>query len=219
MPGGHSEWVPPLPIPNRTVKPLSADDSTDTRAKVGHRQAPHQGSQHTLGAFLCSGSVLARIRPPASSPGTGRTFAHPDRLLRCIRRTVPLRGLFPRMTGDRSLLQRGCLCRRHTAGINLSCAQQGEATGQTALPPASGDRQATGLWTLFADVRAGQAGQGRREKRDADLLPLLQITPPAKQQPAARRLIYPANPNPESSFARRAAWLSVNPPTKSSTCM
>ena len=53
MPGGHSEWVPPLPIPNRTVKPLSADDSTDTRAKVGHRQAPHQGPQHTLGAFLC----------------------------------------------------------------------------------------------------------------------------------------------------------------------
>ena len=54
MPGGHSEWVPPLPIPNRTVKPLSADDSTDTRAKVGHRQAPHQGPQHMLGAFALS---------------------------------------------------------------------------------------------------------------------------------------------------------------------
>ncbi|MCG9081423.1 hypothetical protein, partial [Laribacter hongkongensis] len=37
---------------NRTVKPLSADDSTDTRAKVGHRQAPHQGPQYTLGAFV-----------------------------------------------------------------------------------------------------------------------------------------------------------------------
>jgi hypothetical protein len=31
--------VPPLPIPNRTVKRLSADDSADSRVKVGHRQA------------------------------------------------------------------------------------------------------------------------------------------------------------------------------------
>lgn len=38
MSGGHSEVVPRLPIPNRTVKRLSADDSADTRVKVGHRQ-------------------------------------------------------------------------------------------------------------------------------------------------------------------------------------
>ncbi|MDO8717588.1 MAG: hypothetical protein Q7K20_01195, partial [Polaromonas sp.] len=31
--------VPLLPIPNRTVKRLSADDSADSRVKVGHRQA------------------------------------------------------------------------------------------------------------------------------------------------------------------------------------
>ena len=37
--GGHSELVPLLPIPNRTVKRLSADDSADSRVKVGHRQA------------------------------------------------------------------------------------------------------------------------------------------------------------------------------------
>ena len=39
MSGGHSEVVPRLPIPNRTVKRLSADDSADARVKVGHRQA------------------------------------------------------------------------------------------------------------------------------------------------------------------------------------
>ena len=40
MPDDHSELEPPLPIPNRTVKRLHADDSADTRVKVGNRQAP-----------------------------------------------------------------------------------------------------------------------------------------------------------------------------------
>src|SRR3954462_6802493 len=39
MPYDHSEVVPLLPIPNRTVKRLCADDSADSRVKVGHRQA------------------------------------------------------------------------------------------------------------------------------------------------------------------------------------
>ena len=39
MPDDHSKVVPLLPIPNRTVKRLSADDSADSRVKVGHRQA------------------------------------------------------------------------------------------------------------------------------------------------------------------------------------
>ena len=39
MPDDHSKLVPPLPIPNRTVKRLCADDSAATSAKVGHRQA------------------------------------------------------------------------------------------------------------------------------------------------------------------------------------
>ncbi len=46
MPDDHSELVPPLPIPNRTVKRLHANDSADTRVKVGNRQAPHS-LQHT----------------------------------------------------------------------------------------------------------------------------------------------------------------------------
>ena len=40
LPDDHSELVPLLPIPNRTVKRLSADDSAGSRVKVGHRQAP-----------------------------------------------------------------------------------------------------------------------------------------------------------------------------------
>ena len=39
MPDDHSELVPPLPIPNRTVKRLRADDSAATSVKVGNRQA------------------------------------------------------------------------------------------------------------------------------------------------------------------------------------
>ena len=39
MPDDHSKLVPPLPIPNRTVKQLCADDSAATSVKVGHRQA------------------------------------------------------------------------------------------------------------------------------------------------------------------------------------
>jgi hypothetical protein len=39
MPDDHSDLVPPLPIPNRTVKRICADDSAATSVKVGHRQA------------------------------------------------------------------------------------------------------------------------------------------------------------------------------------
>ena len=39
MPGDHSKLEPLLPIPNRTVKQLRADDSAGSRVKVGHRQA------------------------------------------------------------------------------------------------------------------------------------------------------------------------------------
>ena len=39
MPDDHSKLAPLLPIPNRKVKRLRADDSADSRVKVGHRQA------------------------------------------------------------------------------------------------------------------------------------------------------------------------------------
>ena len=52
MPDDHSKVVPLLPIPNRTVKRLCADDSAGSRVKVGHRQAltqppkPPRAPQH-----------------------------------------------------------------------------------------------------------------------------------------------------------------------------
>ncbi|MGF6213521.1 hypothetical protein ABIE32_003406, partial [Comamonas sp. 4034] len=43
-----------LPIPNRTVKRLRADDSADSRVKVGHRQAfiPKPPQSSTAGVLL-----------------------------------------------------------------------------------------------------------------------------------------------------------------------
>ena len=50
----HSELVPLLPIPNRTVKRLSADDSADSRVKVGHCQAITAKTPHLMwGVFFC----------------------------------------------------------------------------------------------------------------------------------------------------------------------
>ena len=64
MPDDHSEVVPLLPIPNRKVKRLRADDSAGSRVKVGHRQAitvqtPHQ----SMGRFFqCYWLVLKETK-------------------------------------------------------------------------------------------------------------------------------------------------------------
>ena len=53
MPDDHSEVVPLLPIPNRKVKRLCADDSADSRVKVGHRQAiKPENAQSLTGRFF-----------------------------------------------------------------------------------------------------------------------------------------------------------------------
>ena len=59
MPDDHSEVVPLLPIPNRTVKRLSADDSADSRVKVGHRQA--STARKTPQAGMLGGFFIARV--------------------------------------------------------------------------------------------------------------------------------------------------------------
>ena len=78
MSGGHSEVVPRLPIPNRTVKRLSADDSADSCVKVGHRQTPPLLSESKIRTrkepqalrawgFLHSGAnntALGQLNPP-----------------------------------------------------------------------------------------------------------------------------------------------------------
>ena len=60
MPDDHSEVVPLLPIPNRTVKRLCADDSAGPRVKVGHRQAS---------------IALPRLKPKALTILSVRAFA------------------------------------------------------------------------------------------------------------------------------------------------
>ena len=45
---------PPLPIPNREVKPHIADDTAPVRGKVGRRQ-PLQGSRERLPFFVAFG--------------------------------------------------------------------------------------------------------------------------------------------------------------------
>ena len=54
MPDDHSELVPPLPIPNRTVKRLCANDSAATSVKVGYRQAVIPKNPR----YLCSGGFF-----------------------------------------------------------------------------------------------------------------------------------------------------------------
>ena len=66
MPDDHSKLVPLLPIPNRTVKRLCADDSAGSRVKVGHRQAliaPIPPSPFGLGGFALWGVKTAVLSP------------------------------------------------------------------------------------------------------------------------------------------------------------
>ena len=58
MPDDHSKLVPLLPIPNRTVKRLRADDSADPCVKVGHRQAVI-----VLGPFFACGKEGVCLLP------------------------------------------------------------------------------------------------------------------------------------------------------------
>ena len=76
MPDDHSKVVPLLPIPNRTVKRLCADDSADSRVKVGHRQATIESqalpSPSVPGGLLLSGvcrflMLLLFVRVDATS--------------------------------------------------------------------------------------------------------------------------------------------------------
>ena len=59
MPDDHSDVVPLLPISNRTVKRVSADDSADPRVKVGHRQAVTASESPTRKSWaFCFGGIL-----------------------------------------------------------------------------------------------------------------------------------------------------------------
>jgi hypothetical protein len=54
LPGGHSDAVPPDPIPNSEVKRISGDGSVGSpHVRVAHRQAPikNKAQLHELGFF------------------------------------------------------------------------------------------------------------------------------------------------------------------------
>ena len=64
MPDDHSKLVPLLPISNRTVKRLRADDSAGSRVKVGHRQAitaRQQPPSAMRGAFVLWGLEVSKM--------------------------------------------------------------------------------------------------------------------------------------------------------------
>ena len=63
MPDDHSDLVPLLPIPNRTVKRICADDSAGSRVKVGHRQAltaQHPQLSKEAGGFVFGEECLLK---------------------------------------------------------------------------------------------------------------------------------------------------------------
>ena len=73
MPDGHSRVEPPLPIPNRTVKRLCADDSADSRVKVGHCQAFYcrNAQPSRLGVFLWFFSTVMLYEASANADAPG----------------------------------------------------------------------------------------------------------------------------------------------------
>ena len=76
MPDDHSEVVPLLPIPNRTVKRFSADDSAGSRVKVGHRQAiTAKTPSHVTGRFLQCSRLTPLALHPAALKKTQKAFA------------------------------------------------------------------------------------------------------------------------------------------------
>ena len=55
--GGYNDGDPPLPIPNREVKPISADDTAIPSGKVGSRQLIETFSQKCLEVFFFAKSL------------------------------------------------------------------------------------------------------------------------------------------------------------------
>ena len=59
--GGYNDGDPPLPIPNREVKPISADDTAIPSGKVGSRQLCETFRRNSEGLFfVCMHSCLRK---------------------------------------------------------------------------------------------------------------------------------------------------------------
>ena len=81
MPDDHSKVAPLLPIPNRTVKRLSADDSADSRVKVGHRQALIAKAPPSLvGALSFAGHAFGHAKESARRLHDDKKLCYNQRL-------------------------------------------------------------------------------------------------------------------------------------------
>ena len=69
--GGYNDGDPPLPIPNREVKPISADDTAIPSGKVGSRQLIETFSQKCLEVFF----LFWCLHRSKSSPYVLRMFS------------------------------------------------------------------------------------------------------------------------------------------------
>jgi toxin CptA len=84
MPDGHSELEPPLPIPNRAVKRLSADDSADYPCESRTSSGTHDTKTPRpkgWGVFVCA-SRSAPTLPPGIRISTKDLSRHRTRGLR-----------------------------------------------------------------------------------------------------------------------------------------
>ena len=57
--GGNSDGDPPLPIPNREVKPVSADGTAIPSGRVGSRQPSETFRSNSGGLFFVSGGEIS----------------------------------------------------------------------------------------------------------------------------------------------------------------
>lgn len=92
--GGFSRGVPPLPIPNRAVKPARADGTDTPVGRVGRRRA--SGSP---GRLMTSGAPLCMPVPvPFPAPGPDSSPAPPP--VRPPYSDLPVRFPCPALPGD-----------------------------------------------------------------------------------------------------------------------
>ena len=65
--GGYNDGDPPLTIPNREVKPISADDTAIPSGKVGSRQLCETFRRNSEGLFFMSSGEFSWAFQPNMS--------------------------------------------------------------------------------------------------------------------------------------------------------